>query len=122
MNTDTDMDFFELVLFDVLIVLIFACFLVTAVFFTGNNLFIINLSLVFGAITIPFSRFFSGWWTYLRYHEREKAKIIGKNPARWMFFDFGLKGNTWMFRIISLVTTGFALYNLVMFFVENGWR
>jgi hypothetical protein len=119
MNTDTDMDFFELVLFDVLIVLIFACFLLTAVFFTSNNLFIINLSLVFGAITIPCARFLSGWWTYLRYHEREKAKKIGQRPAKLLFFDFGLKGNTWLFRVMSLVTAGFAFYHLVRFFIEN---
>jgi hypothetical protein len=116
---NTDMDFFELVLFDVLIVLIFACFLVTAVFFTGNNLFIINLSLVFGAITIPGARYFSGWWTYLRYHEREKAKKFGQRPARVLFFDFGLKGNAWMFRIISVITAGFAFFNLIKFFIEN---
>jgi len=119
MNTDTDMDFFELVLFDVLIVLIFACFLVTAVFFTSNNLFVINLSLVFGAITIPCARYFGGWWTYLRYHEREKAKKIGQRPARYLFFDFGLKGNAWMFRVISVITAGFAFYNLIKFFIEN---
>jgi hypothetical protein len=119
MNIDTDMDFFELVLFDVLIVLIFACFLLTAVFFTSNNLFIINLSLIFGAITIPCARYFGGWWTYLRYHEREKVKIIGQRPARVLFFDFGLKGNAWMFRVISGITAGFAFYNLIRFFIEN---
>jgi hypothetical protein len=114
------MDFFELVLFDVLIVIIFACFLVTAVFFTGNSLFIINLALIFGAITIPAARYFSEWWTYLRYHEREKVKQFGEKPAKWLFFDFGLKGNTWMFRIISIITAGFSFFHLIRFFITNG--
>jgi hypothetical protein len=119
MNTDADMDFFELVLFDVLIVLIFVCFFLTAVFFTSNNLFIINLALIFGAITIPCARFFSGWWTYLRYHEREKAKKLGQLATRVIFFDFGLKGNTWMFRAISGVTAAFSFFNLIRYFIAH---
>jgi hypothetical protein len=122
---NTDMDFFELILFDVLIVLIHACFLLTAVFFTGGNLFIINLALVFGVITIPCAGYFGEWWTYLRYHEREKLYHqfkVGQRPTKWLFFDFGLKGNAWMFRIISVIIVGFSLYHLVRFFMENGWR
>ncbi len=113
-----DMDLFELILFSTMILLIFTCFLVTAVFFTGSNLFLIMLSLVFGLLTMPFARTVGGWWTLLKSQERERLKISpdeNKKATRWLFLDFGLKGNTRFFGSISLLTALFAVYNLVRY-------
>lgn len=113
---NTDMDLFELILFDVVIVLIFVCFLITAVFFTDNNLFLMFLSLAFGLFSLPFSRTLGGWWTLLRSQEREKLHICldnSKKSAGWKFLDFGLKGNAWMFRGMSIATAVFAVVDLI---------
>jgi hypothetical protein len=118
-DMNQDMDLFELILFSTMILLIFTCFLVTAVFFTGSNLFLIMLSLVFGLLTMPFARTVGGWWTLLKSQERERLKISpdeNKKATRWLFLDFGLKGNTRLFWIISLVTGVFGAYNLVRYF------
>jgi hypothetical protein len=117
---NTDMDLFELILFDVIIVLIFVCFLITAVFFTDNNLFLMFLSLAFGLFSLPFSRTLGCWWTFLRSQEREKLHICldnTKKTAGWIFLDFGLKGNARMFRGISLATAVFAVVDLVRYLV-----
>ena len=116
---NADMDLFELVLFSIVILLVFICFLVTAVFFTGHNLFLILLSLAFGLISAPFSMTLGGWWTLLKNQEREKLKIKyneNNSPSRWIFLDFGLKGNARLFRIMSFVIALFAVYNLVRYF------
>jgi hypothetical protein len=116
---NTDMDLFELILFSTIILLVFMCFLVTAVFFTGQNLFLIILSMAFGLLTTPFSKTLGGWWTLLKTQERCKLKINydkNKPSTGWFFLDFGLKGNTWLFRIMSWITAVFAFYNLVRFF------
>jgi hypothetical protein len=122
MNIDTEMDLFELILFDVLLVLFFTCFLLTAIFFTDGNLFLINLSLVFGALTIPFANYFGGWWTYLRSHERRQIAAILKinsSLAGWIFFDFGLKWNTRLFRILSAIIAVFSVFDLVMYCLNH---
>jgi hypothetical protein len=116
----TDMDLFELLLFDVIILLIFACFMITAIFFTGNNLFLILLSLIFGLFTVPHSRTIGGWWSLLKSQEREKFKIKtdeNRKSTRWIIGDFGLKGNAWIFRSMSLITAVFAAYNLIKYIV-----
>ncbi len=112
------MDLFELILFDVIILLIFVCFLITAVFFTGNNPFLIFLSLAFGLFTLPFSMTLGSWWTLLRSQERERLNIKldeCKKSVKWIFGDFGLKGNAWIFRTMSIVTAGFSLYDLIRY-------
>lgn len=116
---NTDMDLFELALFDVIIDLVFVCFLITAVFFTGHNLFLILLTLAFGAFTFPCAGIFGEWMLQIKSQEREKLGIHGitaKDPLKWVFGDFGKKGNAWIFRLISIMTAGFALYNLVRYF------
>ena len=115
---NTDMDLFELVLFDVLIVLIFLCMLLTAVFFTGDNLFLIVLSFTFGVSSFPFAGTLGVWMADIKSQERERLRlpeITIKNPLRWPFLDFGKKGNAWIFRIVSGVTAAFALYNLITY-------
>jgi hypothetical protein len=117
---NTDMDLFELVLFDVLIVLIFLCMLLTAVFFTGHNLFLILLSFTFGMCSYPFAGILGGWMADIKEQEREKLhipEITIKNPLRWVLLDAGKKGNAWIFRIISVVTAVSGLYNLVMYLI-----
>jgi hypothetical protein len=119
MNTDTDIDLFELVLFDVIIALLFVCFSITAVFFTGQNLFLILLTLAFGALTFPYAGIFGEWMLQIKSREREKLGIHGitiKDPLKWIFLDFGKNGNAWVFRLISVMTAGFALYNLIRYF------
>jgi hypothetical protein len=116
---NSDMDLFELVLFDVFITLIFVCFFVTSVFFTGHNLFLILLSLAFGLFTIPFAVTLGGWWTLLKMQERDKFRINideNKPSARWIYLDFGMKGNARLFRVMSLVIALFALYDLIRYF------
>ena len=118
MNTDTDMDLFELALFDVIISLLFLCFLITSVFFTGKNLFLILLTLAFGGLTFPYASIFGEWMLQIKSREKEKLGIHGitiKEPLKWIFTDFGKSGNAWVFRIISILTAGFAVYNLVMY-------
>jgi hypothetical protein len=117
---NTDMDLLELILFDVFISLIFVCFLITAVFFTGDSLFLILLSMAFGLVTIPFASTLGGWWTLLKMQERERMKYeIDKDKrfSGWICLDFGLKGNVRMFRVFSLVIAGVALYDLVRYFI-----
>jgi hypothetical protein len=116
---NTDMDLLELILFDVFISLIFVCFLITAVFFTGDSLFLIGLSLAFGLLTTPFASTLGGWWTLLKAQERERMKYVvdeNKRFSTWICLDFGLKGNMRLFRVLSLVIAGVALYDLVRFF------
>lgn len=113
------MDLFELALFDVIIALIFVCFLITAVFFTGDNLFLILLSLAFGALSFPYAGVFGEWMLQIKSQERQKLGIRGitaKDPMKWIFLDFGKNGNAWVFRVISMMTAGFALFNLVRYF------
>jgi hypothetical protein len=115
----SDMDLFELILFEAFITLIFVCFFITSAFFTGHNLFLILLSLAFGLFTIPFSATLGGWWTLLKMQERSKLRIsIDENrpSARWVYLDFGLKGNARLFRIMSVVIALFAVYNLISYF------
>jgi hypothetical protein len=117
---NTDMDLFELVLFEAVLSLIYICFLLTAVFFTGQNLFLILLSMSFGLLTVPFSNTSGSWWTFLKYQEREKLKTHPgerKWIISWLCLDFGLKGNCRFFGIISVITAGFAVYHLVMYWL-----
>jgi len=118
---NTDMDLFELILFDVLIVLIFLCFLLTALFFSSNNLFIILLSFAFGLVTLPFARNLGQWMTLIRYREREI--ISGRSDknvkaAGWVF-GLGIKGHALIFRIVSGMIALFALYDLIRYLA--GW-
>ena len=114
---DTDMDLFELILFDVVISLIFLAFLLTSVFFTENNLFLILLSMAFGLLALPFTGTLGGWWSLLKTQERCKLNIsLDKKITGWLCLDFGLKGNAWFFRIVSVIISLFALYNLVRYF------
>jgi hypothetical protein len=54
----------------------------------------------------------------LKSQEREKFKIKtdeNRKSTRWIIGDFGLKGNAWIFRSISIVTAVFAAYNLIRY-------
>jgi hypothetical protein len=116
---NTDMDLLELILFDVFISLIFVCFLITAVFFTGDSLFLILLSMAFGLVTIPFASTLGGWWTLLKAQERERMKYTVDDKKRfssWICLDFGLKGNMRLFRVLSVVIAAVTLYDLVRYF------
>jgi hypothetical protein len=117
----TDMDLFELILVSTFTLLIFVCFMLTAVFFTGNNLFLILLCLAFGLVAVPFSPVIGEWWTLLKFQEREKLNISlddYENSPRWLFLDFNLKGNKLLFRVISVVTAVFAVYDLIKYLME----
>ena len=61
---NTDMDFLELILFSTIILLIFVCFMLTALFFTSDNLFLIFLSLAFGLLTVPLAPVIGGGGRY----------------------------------------------------------
>lgn len=116
---NTDMGIFELFLFDVFISLIFICFLITAVFFTGDSLFLILLSMFFGLLTIPVASILGGWWSLLKAQEREKLKYEIKPEKKytgWICLDFGLKGNIRLFRVLSIVIAAVSAYDLVRFF------
>lgn len=118
---NTDMDLIEVILFSTMILLVFVCFLVTSVFFTGGNLFLILLSFVFGILALPLSKTVGGWWTLLKSQERERLKITpdeNKKSTRWLFLDFGLKGNMWLFRGMSVITAVFAAYHLVRYLID----
>jgi len=115
---NTDMDFLELILFSTIILLIFVCFMLTALFFTSDNLFLIFLSLAFGLLTVPLAPVIGGWWTLLKYQEKEKLNISQADYERspkWLFLDFGYKGNKLLFRVISIITAVFALYDLIRY-------
>ena len=114
---DTDMGLFELILFDIVISLIFIAFLLTAVFFTDHNLFLIMLSLAFGMLAFPFTDTLGGWWTLLKTQERCKLNIsLERKCVGWLCLDFGLKGNVRFFRIVALIIAAFSFYNLVRYF------
>jgi hypothetical protein len=118
---NTDMDLFELILFSTIILLIFVCFMLTALFFTSDNLFLILLCLAFGLISVRFAPLFGEWWTMLKYQEKEKLNISHEEYERsphWLFLDFSLKGNKMLFRIISLITAVFAVYDLIRYVMD----
>jgi hypothetical protein len=120
---NTDMDLFELILFSTIIMLTFVCFVLTAVFFTDNNLFLIFLSLTFGLVGMPISSTVGLWWTQLKGQERDRLNISldeGNKAPSWLFLDFGLKGNTRLFRIMSIITVIFAVVSLIRYVMGKG--
>lgn len=118
---NTDMDLIEVVLFDVIIVLIYVCFLVTAVFFTDNNLFLIVFTLIFGLGSMLLSKIIGIWWTFLRSQARMIFKLKldeTKKCSGWKYCDFGLKGNARLFRIMSVAIAVIAVYDLARYFID----
>jgi hypothetical protein len=95
--------------------LIFVLFLFIAVICPARNFFAIDLTLLFGGVTLPFAKTFSKWLTYLRYHENNKLAAVlnvDRDSAKWVFFDPGTEAYTWMFRLMSGITAGFSIYHL----------
>lgn len=120
-NTKTEMCLAELLFLDGIFMLIFILTLFLAVTcLAPRNLFAIDLPLVFGGVTLPFARTFSKWLTYLRFHENVKvAELLHWEPnaIRWLFVDFGVRGYTWVFRAVSVITAVAAFYHLIGYFI-----
>lgn len=120
-NTKTELGLLELLIIDALIMFVFVFLLFIAIISPAKNLFAMNLSLVFGAATLPFAAKLGRWLAFLRHHENQKlAEMlnISNNPSGWMLFDLGINGHSWMFRIMSVVTAGFSLYHLIIYVVS----
>jgi hypothetical protein len=111
------MGYLELAFYDTLLLLVFAFFLIGAIFGPFGLPPILYVTLIFGLVTLPFAKTFSKWWTYLRYNQRVKiAKRldVDEESIKWIICcDFGARGNTWFFRIYSLVILGISIYHFV---------
>jgi hypothetical protein len=114
-NPKTNFAFFELIIIDSVINLIFVFTLFVAILSPAHHPYTIGISAVFGALTLPFAPFFGRLLNFLRSHENLKAAAILKiDPSAdvWTFLSVSERGYAWIFRIISGVIMVFSLYHL----------